>query len=163
MTEADWFVIDKSANRDGHNSGIGKAWCEVGDIDKEGHERGWKLAQHIDPLLSEVKDRVVSLLNSGWTRVFIVTDHGWLLLPDGLPKIELHKALTENKWGRCAILKNGVTTEEKRYSWYWNPNYYFALADGISCFINGKEYTHGGLSLQECLVLRIKMLLKLPM
>jgi hypothetical protein len=155
MTEAGWLVLDKSANRGGHNSGIGKAWCEVGDIDKEGHERGWKLAQHIDSLLADVKDRIVSLLNGGWMRVFIVTDHGWLLLPGGLPKIELHKALTENKWGRCAVLKNGVTTEEKRYPWYWNPNHYFVLADGISCFINGKEYTHGGLSLQECLTLKI--------
>jgi hypothetical protein len=29
------------------------------------------------------------------------------------------------------------------------------LADGVSCFKNGEEYTHGGLSLQECLTLEL--------
>src|SRR5262249_13403066 len=32
-----------------------------------------------------------------------------------------------------------------------------ALAPGISCFIAGKEYAHGSLSLQECLVPQIKV------
>ena len=46
-------------------------------------------------------------------------------------------------------------TEEKLYPWFWNPNRHFALADGISCFRKGEEYTHGGLSLPECLTLEL--------
>jgi hypothetical protein len=132
-----------------------KIWCEFGDIDHEGHDRGWKLAKHIDALILEITDRITELLAAGWKRVRVVTDHGWLLLPGGLPKIDLPSALADNKWGRCASLKPGATSEERLYPWYWNPNQYFALADGVSCFKKGEEYTHGGLSLQECLTLQL--------
>lgn len=134
---------------------VQKTWCEFGDIDHEGHDRGWKLAKHIDALIVEITDRITELLAAGWTRVRVVTDHGWLLLPGGLPKIDLPSALTDTKWGRCAALKPGATSEERLYPWYWNPNQYFALADGVSCFKKGEEYTHGGLSLQECLTLQL--------
>ena len=46
-------------------------------------------------------------------------------------------------------------TEEQLYPWYWNPHQHFALANGVSCFRKGQEYTHGGLSLQECLTLQL--------
>jgi hypothetical protein len=95
------------------------------------------------------------LLKAGWKRIHIVTDHGWLLLPGGLPKIDVPAVLTENKWGRCAALKSGAATQERLFPWYWNPTQYFVLANGISCFRNGLEYAHGGLSLQECLTLNL--------
>ncbi len=133
----------------------GMAWCEFGDMDHEGHARGWKLAKYRDVLLTEIRDRIAALLDAGWKRVRVVTDHGWLLLPGGLPKIELPAALVDTKWGRCASLKSGASTDERLYPWYWNPHQYVALADGISCFKKGEEYTHGGLSLQECLTLEI--------
>jgi hypothetical protein len=131
------------------------AWCEFGNIDKEGHGRGWKLAKHINNLILEIQERITGLLAAGWKRVRVVTDHGWLLLPGGLPKIDLPSALADNKWGRCASLKPGATTDQRLYPWYWNPSQHFALAYGVSCFKNGEEYTHGGLSLQECLTLQL--------
>ena len=151
LADAGWSILERSADGDGQ----GMAWCEFGDIDHEGHDRGWKLAKHIDALILEITDRITELLAAGWKRVRVVTDHGWLLLPGGLPKIDLPSALADNKWGRCASLKPGATSEERLYPWYWNPNHYFALADGVSCFKKGEEYTHGGLSLQECLTLHI--------
>lgn len=151
LTDAGWSILERSADGDGQ----GMAWCEFGDIDHEGHNRGWKLAKHIDALILEITDRITELLAAGWKRVRVVTDHGWLLLPGGLPKIDLPSALADNKWGRCASLKPGATSEERLYPWYWNPNQYFALADGVSCFKKGEEYTHGGLSLQECLTLQL--------
>ncbi|RLB89416.1 MAG: BREX-1 system phosphatase PglZ type B, partial [Deltaproteobacteria bacterium] len=146
-----WSILDKSEVGDGS----GCAWCEFGDIDHEGHDRGWKLAKHLDGILSEIKDRVESLISAGWKSVRIVTDHGWLLMPGGLPKIDLPGELTENKWGRCAAIKPGANTDERLFPWYWNPNQYFALANGISCYRKGEEYAHGGLSLQECLTLEL--------
>lgn len=151
LIDAGWSILEHSADGDGR----GMAWCEFGDIDHEGHDRGWKLAKHIDTLILEIRDRIMGLLAAGWKRVRVVTDHGWLLLPGGLPKIELPSALVESKWGRCASLKPGASTEERLYPWYWNPNQYFALADGVCCFKKGEEYTHGGLSLQECLTLQL--------
>lgn len=134
---------------------IPKLWVEFGDIDHEGHDRGAKLARHISVLLQEIRERIMALQAIGWNRVRVVTDHGWLLLPGGLPKIELPVALADSKWGRCASIKPGATTDERMYPWSWNPQHHFALADGISCFRKGEEYAHGGLSLQECLVLEL--------
>ena len=130
----------------------GKAWCEFGNIDNEGHHRGWKLAKYLDIILSEIVERISGLFEAGWKRIQIVTDHGWLLLPGGLPKIELPSCLTESKWGRCAALKSGVQSDVLTMPWYWNSDVEVALAKGISCFKSGLDYAHGGLSLQECAV-----------
>lgn len=130
----------------------GKAWCEFGNIDSEGHHRGWELAKYLNFILSEIIERISGLFDAGWKRIQIVTDHGWLLLPGGLPKTELPTCLTECKWGRCASLKPGIQNDILTVPWYWNPNVEVALANGISCFKSGLDYAHGGLSLQECSV-----------
>jgi len=132
-----------------------KAWCEFGNIDHAGHDNGCKMAKQLDSIIKEIADRIEQLLNNGWKSVRVVTDHGWLFLPGGLPKTDLPISLVENKWGRCASIKAGATTKEKQYPWFWNPQVFFALADGISCFHKNEEYAHGGLSLQECLVLEL--------
>jgi hypothetical protein len=154
LTEGGWEVLERSA----YGAGQGNAWCEFGNIDAAGHENGWKLSKQLNSLIEEIQNRVIQLLrNGGWKTVRIVTDHGWLLVPGGLPKQELPSALAENKWGRCAAIKSGARTEERLYPWFWNPGQYFALADGISCFRKGEEYAHGGLSLQECLTLELNV------
>ncbi|MCP3890525.1 MAG: BREX-1 system phosphatase PglZ type B [Desulfobulbaceae bacterium] len=137
----------------GNGEGIG--WYEYGDVDHEGHERGWKVAKQIDIFLQELHETIEQLFSSGWKSIRIVTDHGWLLLPGGLPKLDLPKSLVENKWGRCAVLKEGAASHEKLYPWFWNPEQNIALANGISCYKSGEEYAHGGLSLQECLGLQM--------
>ena len=129
----------------------------IGDIDHEGHDRGWKLAKEIDRLIGDVVQRVWQLLASGWDTVQIVTDHGWLLLPGGLPKVDLPAVLADNKWGRCAAIKSGAAPPSGSFLGSGIPNQMFALADGISCFRAGIEYAHGGLSLQECLTLRLSV------
>lgn len=146
-----WQVLD------GHSSGSGegKAWCEGSNIDHVGHNTGWKLAKQVESILQELMEQISSLLTTGWQAVHLVTDHGWLLLPGGLPKTELPAALVENKWGRCAIIKPGSITEANMYPWFWNLHVSIALAEGISCYRKGMEYTHGGLSLQECLTLEL--------
>lgn len=151
LTDAGWQVLT------GADVGVpgGHAWCEFGDIDQEGHARGWKLAHHAQPLLEEIAERVSTLLAAGWEQVRVVTDHGWLLLPGNLPKIDLPKALATTKWGRCAMLKEGAHSDERLYPWYWDPAQRVALADGVACYKHGEEYAHGGLSVQECLTLQL--------
>lgn len=153
LTESGWQMLQGMANGEDN----GNAWCECANIDHEGHDRGWKLARHMEAMLREIRDRVTGLLSAGWKTVRIVTDHGWLLLPGGLPKVELPGALTENRWGRCAALKPGASVEVRVFPWYWNPNQYVAMANGISCFRKGLEYAHGGLSLQETVLLELKV------
>jgi hypothetical protein len=48
------------------------------------------------------------LLDTGWQEVVVVTDHGWLLMPGGLPKVDMPKFLTSTRWGRCAALQTSA-------------------------------------------------------
>ncbi len=128
-------------------------WIESGDIDHEGHHRGWKLPHQMETILSDITNQVQSLLEQGIETIKIVTDHGWLYLPGGLPKQELPAYLTDSKGKRCALIKETAPSEEEVYSWYWNPNVNFASPRGIATYQEGEEYTHGGVSLQECLTL----------
>lgn len=130
----------------------GKAWTELGAIDQYGHQNGWKIAHHVGGELAALQERVQALLHYGWKQVVIVTDHGWLLLPDGLPKVELPLHLTLARKGRCAILKEGSSSDQQVVPWHWAETVHMAVATGIGCYEAGKEYDHGGISPQECIV-----------
>ena len=107
-------------------------------------------------------ERITNLLDARWQKVVLVTDHGWILIPGGLPKAELPEHLTEVRKGRCARLKEGASTEYQVVPWYWNPEVRVAVAPGIYCFEAGKEYEHGGLSPQECIVPTITATRNIP-
>ncbi len=128
----------------------GKAWTEFGDIDHYGHQHGAKLAQEIPRQIRNLVARIDDLLNAGWQRIRIITDHGWLLLPGGLPKREISTHLTQTRWGRCAALKDTTQIDTPIASWFWEANVRIAMAPGIGCFKAGTEYAHGGITLQEC-------------
>jgi hypothetical protein len=129
-----------------------RGWVETGEIDTIGHKLKGRLARQIDDELDRVVARIVGLLDAGWHSIRVVTDHGWLLLPGGLPKADLPKHLTESRWARCAVIKGASTTDVDRAPWHWNSGEHFATAPGIACFNKSEEYAHGGLSLQECLI-----------
>lgn len=146
-------ILDKAETGDP----AGGAWTEFGDIDNLGHSRGWRLAQEVDRSLGAVAERIEALLGAGWREVKVVTDHGWLLMPDGLPKTELPEHLTTTRKGRCARLKSGSSTDQQTVPWSLNPEVRVAVASGISAYEAGKEYEHGGLSPQECVVPVLKV------
>ena len=75
-------------------------WSERGHLDELGHKLGLDLPRHIDDELDVLVDRIAALLQCGWTRVRVVTDHGWLLMPGGLPKVVLPPSLTATAVGR---------------------------------------------------------------
>lgn len=139
---------------DKHETGDpqGQAWTEAGDLDHYGHEHGLRLARDLDSQLDQVVERVAELAEAGWKHIRIVTDHGWLLMPGGLPKSELAKHQTETRWGRCAVLKDSAYGTPLTFGWDWCKDVQVAYAPGVSSFIAGAEYAHGGISLQECLV-----------
>jgi len=129
-----------------------RGWVETGEIDTIGHKLEGRLARQIADELDRIVVRIVGLLDAGWRSVRVVTDHGWLLLPGGLPKTDLPKHLTESRWARCAVIKGDSSPRVDRVPWHWNPAEHFATAPGIACFNTSEEYAHGGLSLQECLI-----------
>jgi len=133
----------------GDPSGI--AWTEIGEIDIYGHNHGCILVQHLAGEIDTIKNRVQILLDYGWKRVYVVTDHGWLLLPGDLPKAHIPEHLTEVRKGRCALLKGTSTIDYDVVPWFWDQDVSIVVAPNIKCFEAGKEYEHGGISPQECI------------
>lgn len=129
-----------------------RGWAEERDIDGLGHKLKGRLARHLREEVDALAEKVRLLLENGWRSVRIVTDHGWLWLPGGLPKVELPKFLTECRWARCGVLSGESSTEMPRYAWGWNQACTFVTAPGAACFKSGEEYAHGGVSIQECLI-----------
>ena len=135
-----------------------RGWLETGEIDKHGHHhRAVSFAHQVDNELDRLARRITGLLKAGWRSVRVVTDHGWLLLPGGLPMVTLPKHLTESKWARCAVIAGDSTPDAPLHPWHWSPNEYFASPPGIACFSKRPEYAHGGLSIQECLIPDIRV------
>ncbi len=129
-----------------------KCWMEIGKVDKFGHDEQSGLVHRIEELFNLIEERVQDVFASGFTKIRIVTDHGWLLVPGGMPGEKLPKDHIETRWGRCAVLKEGVPSELLHLPWFWNESVMVAYAPGISFFKANNEYAHGGVSLQECLV-----------
>ena len=135
-----------------------RGWLETGEIDKHGHHhRAVPFARQIERELDALVRRITRLLKAGWRSVRVVTDHGWLHLPGGLPMVTLPRHLTESKWARCAVISGDSKPDAPLHPWHWNPNEWFASPPGIACFSRRDEYAHGGLSIQECLVPDIRV------
>lgn len=130
----------------------GKYWHEIGDIDSKGHQEQAGIVKRVEELFEKVEEALDVAFSKGVKRVKIVTDHGWLLLPGGLPKTSLNVGLTETRWGRCALIKEGAKTDLLHLPWRWNPSVFIAYSPGISFFEANQEYAHGGISVHECLV-----------
>lgn len=154
LQEKGWSYLEEGDSGDPTSN----AWVQSGDIDKEGHVRGLKLAARVDGLLDEIIERIEELVAAGWRKVRIVTDHGWMLTPEPMAKVDLPKHLTETRWGRCAVIKDAVDSGYQQVGWYWNNQVSIAMAPGAACFKAGQHYDHGGLSLQECLTPVIEIL-----
>ncbi|MFA5263807.1 MAG: BREX-1 system phosphatase PglZ type B [Opitutaceae bacterium] len=125
-------------------------WTESGRFDKLGHSLQGDLPRHLDLEIEALVERIESLLSGGWNTVRVITDHGWLLLPGGLPKVELPNYLAASKWARCATLKGESASTVPEYEWFWNPHVRIAIPHGIGTFWAGNDYSHGGISPQEC-------------
>ncbi|CAK6701111.1 BREX-1 system phosphatase PglZ type B [Synechococcus sp. BA-124 BA4] len=130
-----------------------RGWLEIGDLDHRGHQLQNDLPRVIQDEIERLALRIQKLLDAGWRSVKVVTDHGWLFCPDGLPTAELPKHLTASKWARCAAIKGDSQVPVPTATWSWNPGEQFATPNGAACFNTGGSYSyaHGGISLQECL------------
>ena len=87
-------------------------WSEIGQLDRLRHSLGMRLTRQINAEIETITEHVVALLEAGWSRVRVVTDHGWQLLPGGLPKVELPHHLAATRWARCAVVKGASPATE---------------------------------------------------
>ena len=116
-----------------------------------GHDLGADLVNLIKLEIEAMADRVIGLLQGGWRKVRIVTDHGWLILPGALPKVDMPSYLVGRKGVRAAAVKGDATVDHPVYEWHWNPEVRVVSPEGIYAFY-AEEYAHGGVTLQECVV-----------
>lgn len=130
-----------------------KLWSETGRFDEEGHALGARLAERLSAGIRDAADRILQLVRSGRS-LRIVTDHGWLLMPGGLPHAALDVGLVEpnGKRVRCALVKAKAQTSYLQVPWTWNPEVSVATATGARSFYASYEYAHGGVSPQECIL-----------
>ncbi|MDA8048569.1 MAG: BREX-1 system phosphatase PglZ type B [Rhodospirillales bacterium] len=128
-----------------------KCWIEAGHFDKDGHTQQARVADGIGAALHEAAAAALRLVRAG-RRLRIATDHGWLLLPGGLPVANLPAGLAETRWRRCAIVKEGASATAAQLPWTWNRAVPIAIAPGAHVFVTGAEYAHGGISPQESVV-----------
>lgn len=132
-------------------------WITHSEIDSFGHKEGWKMVQRLPNIYKTIAQRVAELFSAGWNEVEIVTDHGWLVAPEGLPQSELRSHLVDTKWGRCARPQEGAIIEMLKHPWFWNSSIDVVTPPGVKCFKANQKYAHGGVSLQECCIPRIKL------
>ena len=145
-------ILGDSDDSDAPRAHPARGWLETGEFDTLGHQRGARLARDLDGEIERVAERIERVLEAGWASVRVVTDHGWLWLPGGLPKVDLPQHLTESRWARCAALAGEAAPDVVRAPWHWNGAQWFATPPGAACFNRSEEYAHGGLSIQECLL-----------
>jgi hypothetical protein len=129
-----------------------RGWTETGVLDRRGHDLGEDLARQIEPEIDRLAERILRLFDAGWRSVRVVTDHGWLLLPGGLPRVDLPRHLTASRWSRCAVVAGQSQVAAMAVPWHWNPGRHFVTAPGAACFNASPSYAHGGVSIQECLI-----------
>ncbi|HRZ21782.1 MAG TPA: BREX-1 system phosphatase PglZ type B [Bacteroidales bacterium] len=102
----------------GELHGEQKCWIEIGKVDQYGHQEQAGLVHRIQELFALIEEKVQDLFAAGFKKITIVTDHGWLLVPGGMPKENLPKDHIETRWGRCALLKEGAPSNLLHLPWF---------------------------------------------
>ena len=140
-------VVANGAIADSASSG----WTEFGNVDAIGHSQTDRFPQDVAGHVGDIGDHVIALLEAGWATVRVVTDHGWLYVPGGLEKANLPEHLTAKRKGRAARLRDDAgAVDHQVVPWRWDTDVRVAVAPGLSCYVAGQVYEHGGLSPQEC-------------
>lgn len=127
-------------------------YAECGNIDNDGHAMGLRLAGHLPTEVTRIAEYTANLKAAGWHTVRIVTDHGWLLMPNGFESVSLPPSAVVAKGLRAALLQDHAAPELAFLPWHWDKAVRIALPMGAQAFRAGEVYAHGGLSPQETVI-----------
>jgi hypothetical protein len=134
------------------------------EIDEVGEGEIGEMVHHFDNYVTELAAMVRDKLdNKNWDRIYVVTDHGFVLLPEGTTTEAVPSGApdSEVKYRRVAgdelsELTNGVSVSGSTSGLdYLNTNLQ-VLVDPRQHFskqgFSGDRYYHGGLLPQECML-----------
>lgn len=154
LSEAGVQYLEWKASEYGDVNKIG--WTQTNTIDALGHSNGHALVDALDQQLDLVAERIRGVLDFGWKRVVVVTDHGFLMPASPAQKVHLPLAVTEGdaaRKPRVARLKPGANRPAfPIVPWTWDDTVEMVSAPGAAAFELGTIYEHGGLSPQECVI-----------
>jgi len=128
------------------------------DIDTAGESLGAEALPLLTALSRNILRALERVRKLGFPRAVVVTDHGFLLLPaagaggtiskpDGAWEISAPRYLLGEGSAR-----KGIATFDGTGAGAPGYQKSFATPAGLGSFVAGTRYTHGGLSLQECLL-----------
>ena len=128
-------------------------WLEGKSIDQAGEANGAQVLPLLPGIFQDIVAAVMLHAGQG-RRVRIVTDHGFLLMPGGLPKADMPGHLVEpaTRARRVALLKEGAASPYPLLPWSWDGSVLLATPPGARAFYPNVEYAHGGVSPQECVL-----------
>jgi hypothetical protein len=115
----------------------------------------------VDGLVSRLSRAVQRLLELGIGSVDVVTDHGFLLQPpqlvEALGKPPVAPAQVLDRAVRYAVIKPDAPVDSLiRVKSPLVPTLELGFPRGIRTLEKPSEYLHGGISLQECVIARIR-------
>jgi hypothetical protein len=129
-------------------------------LDDAGHGQG-SVPDEVDEHVARLSRCVEVLHDNGIGTVDVVTDHGFLHMPphrvEALGKPPVSPAQAFKKFERYALLKPDAPVESLiRLSSPLAPALNLGFARGVRSLEKPSEYMHGGISLQECVIGRIR-------
>jgi len=131
------------------------------EIDAVGHATGLEVASHFDELLGHITATIEKLQRWGYTRVHVVTDHGFILLADNAqPPADAPPS--DVGGDRYALPAEGASTDLLVLPMTLDDSMRVAFAPGFSCFGRSPYYVHGGASLQEMVIPHITVRAEQP-
>lgn len=159
LDEEGWAVPDD----DGEWGEERIAYYDKG-IDEVGEGEIGEIEHHFDDYVTELAERIRDLLDDkNWDRVYVATDHGFVLLPDGTTTESVPSSTPggEVKYRRVAgddlsALDHGVHVSPQTPGLDYLDTGLQLLVDPRQYFskqgYSGGRYYHGGLLPQECML-----------
>jgi hypothetical protein len=131
---------------------------KTSDIDWMGESHPRLTVRNLQPNVKDIMAAVRKLKQSGFDRVVITTDHGFILLPETQPGDTVDQP--SGNWPfvkrRCLMGKGAATRDVLVFGashvGIKGDVENYAVPRTLATFSSGKQYFHEGLSLQECIL-----------
>ena len=145
--------LDKLSDSDTAN----KLLLCFGDIDQVGEKKQLQGLKDIDGYEEYLSVMIGRLLNMGYNKVFVTTDHGFVItgILDESDKIEApvgEGIKVEERYALSDIEIYGNSLIEKQGNFFAYRYAYFAKSDKPFKTKGAYGYAHGGLTPQECII-----------
>ena len=126
-----------------------------GDIDQVGEKKQLQGLKDIDSYEEQLAVAIGRLLDMGYSKVFVTTDHGFVItgILDESDKVEAPVAAGIKVEERYVLSDNEIYGVDLIEGNYFNYRYaYFAKTDKPFKTKGAYGYAHGGLTPQECII-----------